>query len=140
MVISDKIQESNMPDWRAFNTIELNDRSRIGTPLTLALHDMGLSTVIGSNSRDAGGQKINPIIRSTMNRLRIIDRRTQEYRPTDKNRRQALNELNISKDKLGLTRWSSTRRPLTFTENSRKEDLFVEGQYPPYWPCYLHCL
>jgi transcription initiation factor TFIIB len=70
------MQESNMPDWRAFNTIELNDRSRIGNPTILALHDMGLCTVIGSNGRDAGGQKINPIICSTMNRLRIVDHRT----------------------------------------------------------------
>ena len=103
VVISDRVQESNIPEWRAFNTIELNDRGRIGTPTTLALHDMGLATVIGRNSRDASGQKIDPVTWSTMNRLRIIDHRTQGYRPTDKNRRQAFNELDISKDKLGLT-------------------------------------
>src|SRR6478609_6204578 len=35
VVISEKIRESNMPEWRAFNTIEFNDRSRIGTPSAL---------------------------------------------------------------------------------------------------------
>ena len=129
MVISDKIQESNMPDWRAFNTIELNDRSRIGTPITLALHDMGLSTVIGSNGRDASGQKINPIIRSTMNRLRIIDHRTQEYRPTDKNRRQALNELNISKDKLGLTHGAVEKTAYVYRKFQKRG--FVRGRSIP---------
>jgi transcription initiation factor TFIIB len=129
VVISDKIQESNMPDWRAFNTIELNDRSRIGTPLTLALHDMGLSTVIGRDSRDASGQKINPIIRSTMNRLRIVDRRTQEYRPTDKNRRQALNELNISKDKLGLTDTAVEKTAYLYRKFQKRG--FVRGRSIP---------
>jgi transcription initiation factor TFIIIB Brf1 subunit/transcription initiation factor TFIIB len=46
MVISDKMQESNMPDWRAFNTIELNDKSRIGNPITLALQPYTLTQVI----------------------------------------------------------------------------------------------
>lgn len=36
LVISDKIQESDISEWRAFNTIELNDRARIGTSMTLA--------------------------------------------------------------------------------------------------------
>ncbi|MGB8035931.1 MAG: hypothetical protein WCF03_19110, partial [Nitrososphaeraceae archaeon] len=103
MVISDKIQESTRSEWCAFNTIELNDRSRIGTPTTLARHDMGLATVIGRSSRDASGQKIDPVTHSTLNRLRIIDHRTQRYTSIDINRKRAFNELDILKDILGLT-------------------------------------
>jgi transcription initiation factor TFIIB len=90
---------------------------------------MGLSTVIGRDSRDASGQKINPIIRSTMNRLRIVDRRTQEYRPTDKNRRQALNELNISKDKLGLTDTAVEKTAYLYRKFQKRG--FVRGRSIP---------
>ena len=88
MVISDKIREGTISEWCAFNTIELNDRSRIGTPTTLARHDMGLATVIGRSSRDASGQKIDPVTHSTLNRLRIINHRTQRYTSIDINRKR----------------------------------------------------
>ena len=103
IVISDKIEESNRPEWNAFSVEEINAKSRTGIPTSLARHDMGLATVIGRDSRDASGQKLDPATRTTMNRLRIIDHRTQGYTPTDKNRRQAFNELNILKHKLGLS-------------------------------------
>ena len=61
------------------------------------------STIIRRDSRDASRQKLDPATRTTMNRLRIINHRTQGYTPTDKNRGQAFNELNILKHKLGLS-------------------------------------
>jgi transcription initiation factor TFIIB len=103
IVISDKIEETNRPEWNAFSVEEMNAKSRTGIPTSLARHDMGLATIIGRNSRDASGQKLDPATRTTMNRLRIMDHRTQGYTPTDKNRRQAFNELNILKHKLGLS-------------------------------------
>jgi transcription initiation factor TFIIB len=103
LVISENIQDNSRPDTRAFDTIELNDRSRTGAPTTLARHDMGLATVIGRDSRDASGQKLDPAMCYTMNRLRIIDSRTQVYTPTAINRKRAFNELDILKDKLGLS-------------------------------------
>ena len=103
IVISDKIEETNRPEWNAFSVEEMNAKSRTGMPTSLARHDMGLATIIGRNSRDASGQKLDPATRTTMNRLRIMDHRTQGYTPTDKNRRQAFNELNILKHKLGLS-------------------------------------
>jgi transcription initiation factor TFIIB len=103
IVISDKIEETNRPEWNAFSVEEMNAKSRTGIPTSLARHDMGLATIIGRNGRDASGQKLDPATRTTMNRLRIMDHRTQGYTPTDKNRRQAFNELNILKHKLGLS-------------------------------------
>jgi len=102
-VVISETQEAKTPEWRTFNTIELNDRTRIGNPTTLARHDMGLATIIGRSSRDASGQKLAPATQSTMNRLRIMDYRTQSHTPTDMNRKRAFNELDKLKDKLGLT-------------------------------------
>ena len=35
-------------------------KSRTGIPTSLARRDMGLATVIGIDSRDASGQKLDP--------------------------------------------------------------------------------
>src|SRR5919198_4068290 len=101
MVISDKIQETRQ-EWRTFNTQEENDRNRTGMPTSLARHDMGLSTIIGRTDKDASGYKIDAAMRSTMERLRTWDFRTQAHTPTDRSLRQAFSELDRLKDKLGL--------------------------------------
>ncbi|MBV9668220.1 MAG: transcription initiation factor IIB, partial [Nitrososphaeraceae archaeon] len=103
MIILDKIQESDRPEWRAFNSEEVNKKNRSGTPISLAYHDMGLSTIIDKANRDASGHKINASVHSTMKRLRAWDFRTKEHTSTDKNLMLAFNELDILKDKLGLS-------------------------------------
>jgi transcription initiation factor TFIIB len=102
IVMLDKIQESR-PEWRAFTVDDNNDRSRTGTPRSLARHDMGLSTVIGRADKDASGNRIDISMRSIMDRLRSWDFKTQAYTPTDRNLRQAFSELERLKDKLGLS-------------------------------------
>jgi transcription initiation factor TFIIB len=102
IVISDKIQEIR-PEWRAFNTEEVKDRSRTGIPTSLARHDMGLATIIGRTDRDASGRKIDAAMRSTMDRLRIWDLRTQAHSSTDRNLKKAFEQLDILKGKVGLS-------------------------------------
>jgi transcription initiation factor TFIIB len=102
VVISDKIHETNRPEWRAFNREEENTRIRTGAPTSLTRHDMGLATVIGKTDIDASGHKIDASLHSTMGRLRKWDLRTQTRSSTDRSLLQAFSELNILKDKLGL--------------------------------------
>lgn len=102
LVLSDRAQESR-PEWRAFTSEEVNDRSRTGIPRSLARHDMGLSTVIGRTDKDASGRILDGAMRSTMGRLRAWDFRTQAHSPTDRNLRQAFSELDRLKDKLGVS-------------------------------------
>jgi transcription initiation factor TFIIB len=104
-VISDKIQETG-PEWRNFassSSDESNDRNRIGMPTSLARHDKGLATIIGRANKDASGQILDVAMRSTMERLRTWDFRTQAHTPTDRNLRQAFSELDRLKDKLALS-------------------------------------
>src|SRR5918995_1700825 len=102
-VISDKIEEI-LPEWRNFTSSDgSNDKSRIGMSTSLARHDMGLSTIIGRTDRDASGQKIDAAMRSTMDRLRTWDYRTQIHSATDRNLRNAFFKLDILKDRLGLS-------------------------------------
>jgi transcription initiation factor TFIIB len=105
-VISDKIQQTG-PEWRNFDISSSNEsydsRSRVGMSTSLARHDMGLSTIIGRTDRDASGQKIDPSIRSTMQRLRTWDFRLQLHTPSDRSLREAFMLLDTLKDKLGLS-------------------------------------
>ena len=102
MVMLDNVQETR-PEWRSFTTDDSNNtRSRTGMPTSLARHDKGLATIIGRANKDASGQVLDAAMRTTMERLRTWDFRTQAHTSTDRNLRQAFSELNRLKDKLGL--------------------------------------
>ncbi len=104
VVISDIIQE-NQADGSAYFTIdEIFDKSRnAGLPNSLARHDMGLSTIIGRPNRDASGHILGAAMRSRMLRLRRWDNRIKAIPSSNSgNIKNAFNQLDILKDKLGL--------------------------------------
>lgn len=101
LVFSDKASESRA-EWRNFD-FESNDRIRVGSPSSLAFHDMGLATVIGKTNSDSSGRKLDSSMHSTIQRLRTWDFRTQAHTPADRNLILAFNELGRVKDKLGLS-------------------------------------
>ena len=41
------------PEWRAFDSAEKDEKSRVGAPTTKMMHDEGLSTNIGWQDKDA---------------------------------------------------------------------------------------
>jgi len=78
------------------------DRSRVGAPYSLAMHDMNLSTVIGRTNRDSSGQLIGTNMQNKINRLRTLSARTEFHDSTYKNYRTAFMFLNTLRDKLNL--------------------------------------
>jgi len=101
-VISEKSQASG-PEWRSFQKDGHTDPSRTGAPTSLTILDKGLSTVINPQNKDASGKPLSTSMRSTIERLRTWDRRSQAHEPVDRNLRQALTELNRLKDKLAIS-------------------------------------
>jgi transcription initiation factor TFIIB len=67
------------------------------------MHDRGLSTIIGTVNKDASGKPLSTSMKSTIERLRTWDSRSQTNSSADRNLRQALNEMNKLKDKLSLS-------------------------------------
>jgi transcription initiation factor TFIIB len=98
MIVLDKTQNINQPEWRAFSSAEHEDRSRTGIPMSLAVYDMGLACVIGKTNRNAGGKKMD----NAMQRLRILDSRAYIHGSSDIGLIHAFNILRILKDKLTL--------------------------------------
>ena len=101
-VITEKLQESG-PEWRSFTQDEHGDRARAGAPTSLTMHDMGLATIINPQNKDATGKPLSASMKSTIERLRTWDNRSQVHEPVDRNFRQAFSELNRLKDKLALS-------------------------------------
>ncbi len=100
-VLTEKISESG-PEWRSFSKEEHDGRSRAGVPTSLAMHDMGLATIIGPTNKDSTGKPLSSSMKSTIERLRTWDSRSQVHEPVDRNFRQAFSELDRLKDKLAV--------------------------------------
>ena len=101
-VVSEKIQATG-PEWRSFQKDGGSDPTRTGAPSSLTIHDMGLSTVINPQNRDATGKPLTASMKSTIERLRTWDNRSQVHEPVDRNLRQAFSELNKLKDKVAIS-------------------------------------
>lgn len=97
-VITEKLQES---EWGLFPQDQ--DKVRTGAPISLMIHDMGLSTVINPQNKDATGKPLTSSMKSTIERLRTWDRRSQSYKQNDRNLIQALSELSKLKDKVNIS-------------------------------------
>ncbi len=101
LVVNDKIADTGA-EWRSFSNDEGN-KARTGAGTSLTMHDMGLSTVIGAANKDATGKPLSANVKSSIERLRTWDSRSQAHSSADRNLRQALNEMDKLKDKLALT-------------------------------------
>jgi transcription initiation factor TFIIB len=112
-VISDN-SPSPEKEWRSFNIEESQNRARVGTPTSLAFHDMGLATKIGNESTDASGNVIDAETRTRMGRLRMWNSRSQSHSPTERNLQQAFSMLSRIKDRLGLPNHVTEKAAYTY--------------------------
>ena len=101
LVVTDKIMDTGA-EWRSFAN-DQTEKTRGGAGTSLTIHDMGLSTIIGTANKDSTGKPLTSNMKSSIERLRVWDSRSQAHTSQDKNLRQALNEMNKVQDKLALT-------------------------------------
>ena len=102
LVVTDKITDAG-PEWRSFSKEGGADPTRTGAPTSLTMHDRGLATIINPLNKDASGKPLSTSMKSTIERLRTWDSRSQAHSSSERNLRQALNEMSKLKDKLALT-------------------------------------
>jgi transcription initiation factor TFIIB len=141
MVLSDKVEDRSHLERHVFSGGQIDDtRARTGAPTSLASHDMGLATVVGKDDRDASGKKIDPSIRSTMQRLRTWDFRLQLHTPSDRNLREAFKLLDTLKDKLGLS--DAIIENTAYLYRKAQQRKFLRGRSMPAVICaatYIAC-
>lgn len=99
-----KILQENMPDDRKERSFPgEKDNSRVGDGTSLAIHDMGLSTVIGRTNTDFVGRQLSSEMKQSMYRMRLWDSRSHAKSSSEKNLRIALYEMYKLKEKLSLS-------------------------------------
>jgi transcription initiation factor TFIIB len=103
MVIAEINLNLASPERRSFTTEESDKRARTGAPTSLSRHDKGLATQIGKPTRDSAGKELDADARLTYKRLKTWDDRVQLRSSTDRNLSRAFSELNMLRDKLGLS-------------------------------------
>jgi transcription initiation factor TFIIB len=103
-VISERIEET-CQEWRNFfaQEEEPDNKVRTAAPTSIARYDGGFYSVIGHANRDAARNKIDTATKSRMEKLRIWNLRTQVNSSTDRGLRHAFLQLDVLKDKLGLS-------------------------------------
>ncbi|RDI70974.1 transcription initiation factor IIB [Halopelagius longus] len=90
------------PEWRAFDSREKDEKSRVGAPTTNMMHDKGLSTNIGWQNKDAYGKSLSSRQREKMQRLRTWNERFRTRDSKERNLKQALGEIDRMASALGL--------------------------------------
>ncbi|MDP9488741.1 MAG: transcription initiation factor IIB [Thermoproteota archaeon] len=123
-VVIDGIEETGK-EWINPKDHE-TDKSRIGMPFSLAVHDMNLSTIIGKTNKDSAGQLIDSGMQARMNRLRIWDSRTMYRDSSSRNFTTAFVLLGKLKDKLSLT--PSIIEKTAYTYRKVQEDGLIRGR------------
>ena len=100
LVLIEKSEDSGS-EVRIHDMEEFMTRSRTGTGLSLAMHDMGLPTVISSENKDALGKFLSGDTKNTFSRLRIWDKRSRSG-SKDRTLRSAFILLDAMKTKLAI--------------------------------------
>ncbi|UPV73808.1 transcription initiation factor IIB [Halorussus limi] len=101
-LVVDEDQIDPGPEWRAFDSKEKDQKSRVGAPTTNTMHDKGLSTNIGWQDKDAYGNSLGSRQREKMQRLRKWNERFRTRDSKERNLKQALGEIDRMASALGL--------------------------------------
>jgi transcription initiation factor TFIIB len=99
VVVDEKIPDPQ-PEWKAIDLEEKERRVRVGAPLTLTLHDMGLTTEIGSAVDGVGLQSAE--VKADIYRLSKWQKRIRTSTPEERSLSNLLNRVNELVEVMGL--------------------------------------
>ena len=101
LVLEDNVIDQGA-EWRVFSPEQGDQRARTGAPMTVMLHDKGLSTDIDWQNKDYSGKTINSRYRSQFYRMRKWQKRSRVSNATERNLAMALAELDRMASRLEL--------------------------------------
>jgi transcription initiation factor TFIIB len=103
IVILDRIEDYTHEERRAYSIEEVDNRSRIGAPSSLAVHDRGLCTIVGKANIDANGKIFDTANLARIEKLRRLNSWINVSKSSEKSLRRAFQKLDTLKDKLSLS-------------------------------------
>ncbi|MEM3402186.1 MAG: transcription initiation factor IIB [Candidatus Hadarchaeales archaeon] len=125
LVIHDRIMDIG-PEWRAFDQEQREKRGRTGAPMTLTIHDKGLSTMIDWRDRDSHGKDLTPKRRAQIYRLRKWQRRIRVSDAIERNLAFALSEIDRMASQLSLPR--NVREAAALLYRNAVEEKLIRGR------------
>ncbi|MHC1567900.1 MAG: transcription initiation factor IIB [Candidatus Syntropharchaeia archaeon] len=90
------------PDWRAFDSDQMEKRARAGAPMTYMIHDKGLSTFIDWKNQDSHGKALSSKERVKYHKLREWQKRISVSGSSEKSLVYALSEIERMASALGI--------------------------------------
>lgn len=103
LIIVDKLMDMGA-EWRAFDTDQIRDKARGGSPIKYIRPDKGLTTEIDLYDRDIRGIKIKGKKVAQLSRMRKWHKRSSVSTSIERNLMIALNELDRIASYLGLSK------------------------------------
>jgi len=101
LVVEDNVIDQGA-EWRVFSPEHGDQRARTGAPMTVMLHDKGLSTDIDWQNKDYSGKVINSRYRSQFYRMRKWQKRARVSNAAERNLAMALAELDRMASRMEL--------------------------------------
>jgi len=98
-VITERVD--NQGPERTFS--DSTNKSRTGDRTSLTRHDRGLSSIINPINKDSTGKPLSASMKSSLQRLRLWDNRSNANSSVDRNLQKALSDLLKMKEKLSLS-------------------------------------
>jgi len=124
------VLDDNMVDmgaeWRVFSPEQGDKLSRTGAPMTVLLHDKGLSTDIDWQNKDYSGKAINSRYRSQFYRMRKWQKRARVSNAMERNLSIALAELERVGSRMELPK--SVREEAAVIYRSAMNEGLVRGR------------
>lgn len=90
------------PEWKAMDLEEKNRRVRVGSPTTLALHDLGLTTEISATMRDSHGKYLDPAMRATVEKMKKWQSRIRTINSEERGLSNVLSKISELCENLNL--------------------------------------
>jgi transcription initiation factor TFIIB len=127
-VVRERIADESGGERLAGDVEERAGREHRGPPITLTRHDMGLSTVISEEDRDASGAALSPEVRAMMRRLRLWDGRHESW---ERDLMRALDMIAMLAGRLGLPGAAAERAALIL-RRAQEAGLLIGRAIPPF--------
>jgi len=108
-------------EWRAFDMMQAEQRSRTGAPMNIMLHDKGLNTDIGYGDYDSYGVPIKNRMRSQIRRLRKWQYRIRAANSSERNLIRGLKELARMSSLMDLPKNVKEEAAVIYKEAVRKK-------------------
>ena len=103
LVLDDNIIDQGA-EWRVFSPEQGDSLARTGAPMSVMLHDKGLSTEIDWQNKDYSGKSLSSRTRSQLYRMRKWQKRARVSSAVERNLSVALAELDRMGSRIGLPR------------------------------------